>query len=50
VNALRAGLTLPELTEGLVQVIMAGGITTWNETGADVLRHCVEIAAATDAE
>ena len=48
VNALRAGLTLPELTEGLVQVIMAGGITTWNETGADVLRHCAEIAAATD--
>jgi len=43
--AMRAGLTLPELTEGLVQVVMAGGITTWNETGADVLRHCAEIAA-----
>jgi hypothetical protein len=42
------GLTLPELTEGLIQVIMAGGITTWNQTGADVLRHCAEIAAAGD--
>lgn len=43
-NAIRAGLTLPELAEGLVQVIMAGGITTWNETGAEVLRHCAEVA------
>lgn len=42
-NAVRLGLTLPELAEGLVQVIMAGGITTWNETGADVMRHCVEL-------
>ena len=42
-NAMRLGLTLPELAEGLVQVIMAGGITTWNETGADVMRHCVEL-------
>jgi alkylhydroperoxidase/carboxymuconolactone decarboxylase family protein YurZ len=45
-NALRLGLTLPELAEGLVQVIMAGGITTWNETGADVMRHCVELSSA----
>ena len=42
--AMRLGLTLPELSEGLVQVIMAGGITTWNRTGADVLRHCAGIA------
>ncbi len=42
--AMRLGLTLPELSEGLVQVIMAGGVTTWNRTGADVLRHCVDIA------
>ena len=41
--AIRHGLTLPELAEGLVQVIMAGGITTWNTTGADVMRHCAEI-------
>ncbi len=40
--AMKLGLTLPELAEGLVQVIMAGGITTWNTTGADVLRHCAE--------
>ena len=46
--AVRLGLTLPELSEGLVQVIMAGGITTWNQTGAEVLRHCVKIASACD--
>jgi alkylhydroperoxidase/carboxymuconolactone decarboxylase family protein YurZ len=38
--AMRLGLTLPELAEGLTQVIMVGGITTWNLTGAEVLRHC----------
>ncbi len=38
--ACRLGLTLPELAEGLTQVIMVGGITTWNETGAEVMRHC----------
>ena len=43
--AMKLGLTLPELSEGLVQVIMVGGITTWNATGAEVLRHCVELAA-----
>lgn len=42
--AVKLGLTLPELAEGLVQVIMAGGITTWNTTGAEVMRHCAEIA------
>jgi alkylhydroperoxidase/carboxymuconolactone decarboxylase family protein YurZ len=43
--AIKLGLTLPELAEGLVQVIMAGGITTWNETGADVMRHCAQLVA-----
>ncbi|RDJ26753.1 hypothetical protein DWF00_00820 [Bosea caraganae] len=43
--AVKLGLTLPELAEGLVQVVMAGGITTWNTTGADVMRHCAGIAA-----
>ena len=42
--AMRLGLTLPELAEGLVQVIMVGGITTWNASGAEVLRHCSETA------
>ena len=46
--AVRLGLTLPELSEGLVQVIMAGGITTWNQTGAEVLRHSAEIVSASD--
>lgn len=41
--AMRLGLTLPELSEALVQVIMVGGITTWNVSGAEVLRHCAEL-------
>jgi alkylhydroperoxidase/carboxymuconolactone decarboxylase family protein YurZ len=41
-NAMRLGLTVPELAEGLVQVMMVGGITTWNVSGAEVLRHCLE--------
>ncbi len=44
--AVRLGLTLPELAEGLAQVIMVGGITTWNMTGAEVMRHCRDQAAA----
>ncbi len=40
--AMKLGLTL--------QVIMAGGITTWNETGADVMRHCVQLEAQRTAE
>ena len=47
--AMKLGLTLPELAEGLVQVIMVGGITTWNATGAEVLRHCAELATAPPA-
>ncbi len=41
--AMRLGLTLPELAEGLVQVLMVGGITTWNLTGAAVMKHCAEL-------
>jgi len=43
--AMRLGLTLPELAEGLMQVIMVGGITTWNMTAAEVLRHCSELTS-----
>ncbi|WP_375460840.1 carboxymuconolactone decarboxylase family protein [uncultured Enterovirga sp.] len=42
--AMEHGLTVPELAEGLVQVMMVGGITTWNRSGAEVLRHAVERA------
>jgi alkylhydroperoxidase/carboxymuconolactone decarboxylase family protein YurZ len=41
--AMKLGLSLPELAEGLVQVMMVGGITTWNVSGADVLRHCIDL-------
>ncbi len=42
--AMKLGLTLPELAEGLVQVIMVGGITTWNLVGYDLLRACIDHA------
>jgi alkylhydroperoxidase/carboxymuconolactone decarboxylase family protein YurZ len=44
--AMKLGLTLQELAEGLVQVLMVGGITTWNVSGAEVMRHCVELQKA----
>lgn len=43
-NALRQGLTLQELAEGLVQVILVGGITTWNRAGRQVMEHAAELA------
>ncbi|GGF86713.1 hypothetical protein GCM10007301_53280 [Azorhizobium oxalatiphilum] len=47
--AVRRGLSVPELAEALVQVVMAGGVTTWNETGAEVLRHAVEVVEKAEA-
>lgn len=44
-NAIRQGLTLPELAEGLVQCILVGGITTWNKAGRAVLEHAAAIVA-----
>ena len=44
-NALRQGLTLPELAEGLVQCILVGGITTWNRAGRAVMEHAAALAA-----
>lgn len=45
-NALRHGLTLEELAEGLVQVILVGGITTWNLAGRQVMEHAAAQAKA----
>ena len=42
----KLGLTLPELAEGLVQVLIVGGITTWNNVGQHVMRACEEAVAA----
>jgi hypothetical protein len=42
-NAMRAGLTVGQLTEGLVQLIMVGGITTWNLGGRETLELALEI-------
>jgi alkylhydroperoxidase/carboxymuconolactone decarboxylase family protein YurZ len=49
-NAVKLGLTLPELAEGLAQVVMVGGITTWNTSGAEVLQHCVATTGSGAAE
>lgn len=45
-NAIRLGLTVEQLAEGLVQCILAAGITTWNITGQSVLRHAIEVRDA----
>lgn len=42
-NAIRLGLTIEQLTEGLVQCVMAAGITTWNMTGQHALRHAIAV-------
>lgn len=44
-NAIRLGLTLPELAEGLVQCLMVGGITTWNVSGREVMEHAEALVA-----
>ncbi len=44
--AMKLGLTVEQLAEGLTQVLMVGGVTTWNQTGAEVLRHCLGVSAS----
>ena len=41
-QAVKNGLTMAELTEGLVQVLIVGGIPTWNTIGVDVIAACAE--------
>lgn len=41
--AMRAGLTVRELAQALVQVMTVCGITTWGQTGYKVLDHAAEI-------
>src|SRR3546814_2551000 len=38
--AVKNGLTMPELIEGLVQVVIVGGIPTWNSIGVEVVAAC----------
>ena len=42
-NAIQLGLTVEQLSEGLVQCILAAGITTWNITGKAALLHAIEV-------
>jgi hypothetical protein len=44
---MRAGLTVGQLTEGLVQLIMVGGITAWNMGGREILEFALEIVRET---
>ena len=41
--AIRCGLKVEALTEGLVLCIMAGGMPTWNMTGHVVLKHAIAV-------
>jgi hypothetical protein len=43
---MRAGLTVGQLIEGLVQLIMVGGITAWNLGGREILELALEIERA----
>lgn len=47
--AMGHGLTLAQLAEGLTQVLMVGGVTTWNASGAEVMRHCAGLGAGLGA-
>ncbi len=42
-NAIRLGLSVEALSEGLVQCIMAAGITTWNMTGRAALERALKV-------
>lgn len=44
IAGMRLGLTLPEIAEGMVQVIMVGGITAWNLVGYDVMKACEDFS------
>jgi len=48
-NAMRLGLTVDALAEGLTQVLMVGGITTWNRAWAAVPCRAMELSAAPPA-
>ncbi|GHD41081.1 hypothetical protein GCM10017083_05020 [Thalassobaculum fulvum] len=39
-EAMKHGLTMEELTEGLMQVLIVGGIPTWNAVGVEVIAAC----------
>jgi hypothetical protein len=44
---MRAGLTIGQLTERLVQLIMVGGITAWNMGAREILEFALKIAGET---
>jgi hypothetical protein len=46
-NARRAGLTVGQLTERSVQLIMVGGITAWNTGGREILEFALEMTRET---
>lgn len=44
-NAVRMGASIEALSEGMVQCIMAAGITTWNTSGRVALEHAIQTKA-----
>ena len=44
IAGMKLGLTLPQIAEGMVQVIMVGGITQWNLVGYDVMKACEDFS------
>lgn len=44
IAAMKLGLTLQEMAEGIVQAIMVGGITTWNLVGYELMVACIDHA------
>ncbi|MBS0240841.1 MAG: carboxymuconolactone decarboxylase family protein [Proteobacteria bacterium] len=43
-NAVRLGLPIEALSEGLVQCIICAGITCWNTSGKPTLEHAIKTA------
>jgi alkylhydroperoxidase/carboxymuconolactone decarboxylase family protein YurZ len=50
VNAVKGGLTMPELAEALTQVLMVGGISTWNQGCAPLLEEAERLIHARDGD
>jgi hypothetical protein len=46
--AIRAGLTIDELVEALIQVMMVNGISTWGKVGYKVVEFADEIKKELD--
>lgn len=46
--AMKAGLTVPELMDGCMQVMHVCGVTAWGKTGHKVVSHAIELQQAAE--